>query len=193
MSPFENRQTLLQFGVRKEQFEMIKLLLALGADPLVLDGEGMPTAIYASRPDADRSVMEAIRVQAGSRHDDAALSQAFVASVSLADWDDATRRLREKPTLLNEGALHLMAKRGDTRAVQWLLARGADPNALWAHWDADLTAMHLAAWQGHAEIVRLLLDAGGDPSIRDTKHDGDVSGWADHGGHPDIAAMVAAR
>jgi ankyrin repeat protein len=82
------------------------------------------------------------------------------------------------------GALHLLAKRGDARAVRWLLDHGADPNALWNHWDAEVTALHLAAAQGHAEVVRLLLDAGADPSIRDSKHDGDALGWAEHGRVP---------
>ena len=68
--------------------------------------------------------------------------------------------------------------------MRWLLDRGANPNALWLHWDAAVTPMHLAAAQGHAEVVRMLLDAGGDPSIRDTKHDGDAAGWAEYGRMP---------
>ena len=43
------------------------------------------------------------------------------------------------------GALHLTAKRGDAAAVRWLLERGADPNARWGHWDAEVTPLHLAA------------------------------------------------
>jgi hypothetical protein len=72
-----------------------------------------------------------------------------------------------------------MAKRGDADAVRWLLEHGADPNTMWSHWDADVTPLHLAAWQGHAEVARVLLDAGADPTIHDTKHDGDVMGWAE--------------
>jgi ankyrin repeat protein len=78
----------------------------------------------------------------------------------------------------------LLAKRGEARAVRWLLERGADPNARWRHWDADVTPLHLAAAQGHAAVVRLLLDAGADPRIRDSKHDGDAVGWAEHGRVP---------
>jgi ankyrin repeat protein len=80
---------------------------------------------------------------------------------------------------MQSGPLHLMAKRNDVAAVRWLLANGADPNARWAHWDADVTPLHLAASQGHAEVVELLLAAGADPAVRDSKHDGDVKGWAE--------------
>jgi hypothetical protein len=54
--------------------------------------------------------------------------------------------------------------------VKWLLDHGADPNARWSHWDAEVTPLHLAAWQADGEVVRLLLDAGADPTIRDSKH-----------------------
>jgi ankyrin repeat protein len=47
-----------------------------------------------------------------------------------------------------------------------------------------VTPLHLSAAQGHVEVVRLLLAAGGDPSIRDSKHDGDAIGWAEHGRAP---------
>jgi hypothetical protein len=154
----------------------------------------MPVAIYARSTDADRPVMEAIRARKSAPGITRILdSQIFTANVALGDWENASRLARGDAALLNSGALHEMAKRGDVRAVRWLLDQGADPNALRPHWDADLTAMHLAAWHGHADVVRLLLDAGGDRTIRDTKHTGDVAGWAAHGGHPDIAAMITAR
>ena len=83
-----------------------------------------------------------------------------------------------------------MAKRGDVAAVTWLLARGANPNARWPHWDAEVTPLHLAVWQAHAEVVRLLLDAGADPRICDSKYDGDAVGWARHFGHTHLVALL---
>jgi Ankyrin repeats (3 copies) len=92
--------------------------------------------------------------------------------------------LAENRDALDSGALHLLAKRGDVRGVRWLLDHGADPNAGWSHWGAEVTPLHLAAAQGHAEVVRVLLAAGADPSIRDSKHDGDAMGWAEYGRVP---------
>jgi ankyrin repeat protein len=46
---------------------------------------------------------------------------------------------------------------------------------------------------GHMDIVRLLLEAGADPGIRDSKHDGDAIGWAEHGGHAEIVRILKAH
>jgi ankyrin repeat protein len=105
------------------------------------------------------------------------------------DWDAAARLLREERGA-NAGALHLMAKRNDFEAVRWLLDHGANPNAMWSHWDADVTPLHLAAWQGHTAVARLLLDAGADPTIHDTKHDSDVMGWAEYTHQPEIVRLL---
>ena len=86
-----------------------------------------------------------------------------------------------------------MAKRNDAAAVKWLLEHGADPNARWAHWDAEVTPLHLAASQGHGEIVRMLVAAGADPGIRDSKHDSDAIGWAEFFKHPEIVEILKGR
>jgi ankyrin repeat protein len=83
-----------------------------------------------------------------------------------------------------------LAKRGDASAVKWLLDHGADPNARWAQWDADVTALHMAVWSGNVEVARLLLAAGADPRIRDSKHDGDAMSWAEHFGRVDIRRLL---
>jgi ankyrin repeat protein len=112
-----------------------------------------------------------------------------VAILALGDWETAARLTRENPNLIEKGGaaagvLHIITKRDDVRAVKWLLDNGADPNARWGHWDAEVTPLHLAAAQGHADVVRLLLAAGADPAIRDSKHDGDAIGWAEYGRVP---------
>ncbi len=88
------------------------------------------------------------------------------------------------------GALHLMARRDDVDAVKWLLDRGADPNALWAHWDSNLTPLHLAVLGGHTDVVRVLVDAGADPHIRDSKHDSDAIGWAEFFKRADLVEIL---
>ena len=204
MSRNEDHQQPLHFAVRMHRPEMVALLLALGADPLAVDQSGNTAVAYATSPEVDRPVMEAIRAltsaellsaERGHRQPDArALDLAAV--VALGDWETAERLLRESPRLIeagsaNGGVLHLMAKRNDAAAVRWLLAHGADPNARWSHWGALVTPLHLAALGGHPEIVRLLLDAGADPRIRDSQHDSDAMGWAEFFQRPELVRILA--
>jgi ankyrin repeat protein len=202
MSRNENHQTPLHFAVRMNRPEMVALLLELGADPLAVDGAGQPVATYAASKDVDRRVMEAIRAMAiaelasadrGHRPSRAGPMD-LLAVLALGDWETAERLARDNPELIAAGgALHLAAKRNDGAAARWLLARGADPNARWAHWDADVTPLHLAAAQGHADVARLLLASGADPAIRDSKHDGDALGWAEFFNQPEIMRIIEAH
>ena len=41
--------------------------------------------------------------------------------------------------------------------------------------------------------MRALLDLGADPTIRDAIHGGMADGWAEFGGHDDIAALLRER
>ena len=158
--------------------------------------------MYATSPDADRQVMEAIRAMTsaelrsadrGSRPSNGNPMD-LVASISLGDRDVAARLIRDNPELLKSGgALHLLAKRNDARGVKWLLDHGADPNALWSHWGAYVTPLHLAVWQGHTEVVRLLLAAGADTTIRDSEHDSDALGWAEYAGRVEIVKLLRSR
>ncbi len=199
----ENNRTPLQFAVKMNRPAMVALLLELGADPLAVDAGGQPAATYATTPDADRAVMQTIReitaaellsAARGRRAPNLGLMD-VVAVLSLREWDMAERLVRESPGLLAaagpaHGALHLMAKRGDTAAVKWLLDRGADPNALWAHWDSRVTPLHLAVLGAHPEVARMLMAAGADAEIPDSKHDSGALGWAEFFGRRDMAEML---
>jgi len=206
MSRNEDHQLPLHFAVRMNRPAMVALLVELGADTLGVDHSGYTAAVYATSPEVDRPVMEAIRARTraellsaerGERAPDARTTD-LVAVLALGDWEAAGRLHHDRPNLIEPagpsgGVLHLMAKRGDAAAVEWLLERGANPNAGWAHWNAEVTPLHLAAWGGDAEVVRLLLAAGADPAIRDTKHDGDAMGWAEHFERPAIVALLKAH
>jgi ankyrin repeat protein len=177
MSRHENHRLPVHFAVQKNRAEIVTLLLELGADPRARDGLGMTASVYAASPHVDRSVVDALARGGGLD---------LVGALALGDTDAATRILSDgiSEDGIDAGALHLLARRGDLAAVEWLLDRDFDPNALWTLWDADVTALHLAAAQGHAEIVRTLLTAGADPTIRDSKHNGDAAGWAESGRVP---------
>jgi len=198
----ENNRTPLQFAVAMNRPQMVNLLLELGADPLAVDGGGMPVAVYATDQVIDLPVMTRIHEMTLGEMDSADRGRRplnvgpmdLVAATALRDWNTAARLAVANPQLIDKGgALHLLSKRGDTAAVEWLLAHGANPNALWAHWDADVTPLHLAAAQGHAEVVRALLNAGADSKIRDSKHDGDAFGWAEFFKKPEIVQLLRDR
>jgi ankyrin repeat protein len=147
----------------------------------------MPVAGYATTVDIDLPVMQKIATLTRTEFDSAARERRppnltvmnLVAAVALRTWDTAAAILAAHATLnAHGGALHLLAKRGDAIGVKWLLERGANANALWPHWDAQVTALHLAALSGATEVARELLDAGADPRVRDSKHDSDALGWA---------------
>ena len=203
MSRNENHQLPLHFAVRMNRPEMVALLMDLGADPLAVDGSGLSAAAYATSPRVDRRVMEAIAALTSAELTSAARGDRrprgsvmdLMAALALENWETAARLVHEIPELTQSdgssgGALHLMAKRNDAAAVKWLLDNGADPNARWSHWDADVTPLHLAVLGAHAEIVRLLLHAGGDPRIRDSKHDSDAIGWAEFFRRTDIVELL---
>jgi ankyrin repeat protein len=202
MSRNENNQTPLHFAVRMNRPDMVALLLELGADPLAGDADGYSAAMYATNPDSDRKVMEAIRAitagelrsaDRGSRKTNGNALD-LLAALSLGDLETADRLARDTPELLRSGGvLHLATKRGDDRAVQWLLDHGADPNTKWTYYDARLTPLHLAAWHGRLAIARRLLAAGADPRIRDSKHDGDALGWAEHFGQAELVRLFGER
>ena len=201
MSRNEDHQTPLHFAVRMKRPAMVELLLELGADPLAVDGSGMHAAIYATAPDTDHPLMETLRTMLLAELDSAVRGHRpprinvldLAAVISLGDWETAARLLRESPALLNSGALHLMAKRNDVAAARWLLAHGADPNALRAHWDSNLTPLHLAVLAHHPVMASMLLDAGADPHIHDSKHDSSAIGWAEFFRHQDMADLLQGK
>jgi hypothetical protein len=170
-----------------------------------VDGSGHPVAIHATSPGMDRRVMERIRELTASELVSAERGQRpargeamdLLAALALQDWTTAERLVRDNPRLLERGRapggiLHLMSKRGDTAGATWLLDHGADPNALWPHWDAEVTPLHLAAMQNQANVARLLLDRGADATVRDSKHDADALGWAEFFEHQDVVRVIKA-
>lgn len=84
--------------------------------------------------------------------------------------------------------LHAAATRLNAKLVAALLARGADPNVDQAGGFAPLDS---AAFRGDRAIVELLLGYGADPRHK-TANGKTAAGLATEGGHPDLAAQLAA-
>ena len=81
------------------------------------------------------------------------------------------------------------ARRGDTRAVEVLLAAGADVNAATRTGE---TALLAAAARGHEEIAARLLDAGAEVDVRDRAL-GTPLDAAERAGHQGVARRLRAR
>jgi ankyrin repeat protein len=86
------------------------------------------------------------------------------------------------------------AANGRVAAIRRLADLGADVNGLGTFGGPDhgqgVTALHLAAQSGQAEAVDTLLALGADPTIRDALHGGDPAGWAEFGGHSELARRL---
>ncbi|MEV4421032.1 ankyrin repeat domain-containing protein [Patulibacter sp. NPDC049589] len=83
---------------------------------------------------------------------------------------------------------------GRSDTVRALLDLGADTDRRGTFGGPDhgcaVTPLHLAAQQGRAEVVRVLLAAGADRDAVDGHGHGPPAGWARHGGHDDVAALL---
>jgi len=73
------------------------------------------------------------------------------------------------------------SKNGHAEVVDYLLWKGADPNAC-LEARIGTTALIEAVKGGHAEVVKLLLEAGGDPSIK---------GWMQLTAHDHCESLIA--
>jgi ankyrin repeat protein len=121
-------------------------------------------------------------------------------------WAAKADRLEVLPQLAGLGArvdadpyrgtpLVWAAANGRTDAIRVLVTDlGADPNQRATFGGPDhgqgVTALHLAAQAGRADTVETLLDLGADATLADELHGGTPAGWAEFGGHAELAARL---
>lgn len=92
----------------------------------------------------------------------------------------------------NGAALHWALLAHQAEAVEWLIGQDADidRSVVWGD-TADVTPLHMAAgWANDPRGARLLLLHGADPAIRDRTYQSTPLGWAEHFGHPEVAAVL---
>ena len=91
---------------------------------------------------------------------------------------------------LNE-ALVFASVRGQGAATALLLEHGARGDVLLSPGGQTArTALHEAANRGHGEVVELLLASGASALVLDARWMGTASGWAEAGGHAELAARL---
>lgn len=132
-------QTLLSAAVQIGDAELVRLLLAAGADPNRSHPDGTTALTWCGNAEIMALLVDA---GASARHE---LSQR-----------------------MDFFSLQRAAEDGDLERLRLLLDRG-DAECQLNRWTADLgwTPLHHAAGEGHREAAQLLIDAGADPNLCD--------------------------
>jgi uncharacterized protein len=183
------RNDELVLAANAGNLETVKRLIEGGADPNSVDQHGMGPLLTFD-PEVTRYLLEH-----GANPDLQRNENIAPVLVGISSNIECMRLMLEAGANANrasdhngETALHFVASRSDTKAVQLLLDHGANLNAqtkpgmtTYALWrDARVrgeTPLHRAAAWGSREVIQLLLDAGADPKIRDANKDTPLS-WA---------------
>lgn len=161
---------------------LIDLLTAAGASPADLANPDVLTlplwngGLATARSLAARGARVALRHAAG-----------------LGDAALVRQRLTEEGSReAVEQALLYAAVQGHVDIARLLLAAGATGDTLTGtDGITPRSALHEAANRGHRRFVELLLSSGADRTVVEPRWEGTPAGWAHHGGHEDIAALLA--
>ncbi len=91
------------------------------------------------------------------------LEQVLAKYRSHPDFLGLDLRTADQRGAVDDGPLHIAARKGELEDVAVLVAHGADVNG---RGDLGNTPLHSAALNGHAPVVAKLLELGADPSLR---------------------------
>ena len=87
-----------------------------------------------------------------------------------------------------EAALRESSSKGLLALVAALVNHGVDVNA---RDEQKTTSLHWAAFNGQEQVVNWLLEHGADHTLLDAQFGGNAEGWAQAGGHPELAKRIA--
>ncbi|MBN8711453.1 MAG: hypothetical protein BGO12_10400 [Verrucomicrobia bacterium 61-8] len=184
MSRNEDARSPLHHAVERNRPAMVRLLLELGAAVDRRDALGF-SALGCVHEKTDPSIL-ALLERSG-------LQLGLYDALVLGRYDDAERLL--DPSAIRRGGAqtHLFVyavAKGNWRMAEWLLAHGADINAIAEVYQCPATALHFAVENKPVERIRWLLDHGADPTIKDGRFDSDAHGWAAFLGRDEIVRII---
>lgn len=166
-------QTMLSAAVQIGDLELIRLLLAAGADPNRKNDDGTTALTWCGSSEIAALLLDAgasARYELGKKVDYSSLHHAAedgdVARLQLLLERGEGRCLLDRfDSDLSWTPLHEAANEGHCEAAQLLIGAGADPNRVYEDRIGD-TAIYLAARNGHLDMVKLLLANGADPTLQ---------------------------
>lgn len=177
---WNSRNAIALFLERGARIRNLRTAAALGHTDLIesffnTDGSLKPEA---GRIDWPFGSLESI---ASSNHDAAGKQ---MLSDRVNSWS------QDRQGIINN-AFVFACMHGQIEAAQLLLEKGAEINAIPGGFDYAGTGLHYAALNGHRAMAEFLLAHAADRTIKDTKVSSTASGWADHGGHPDLRDLLS--
>ncbi len=183
------RQLLIQYGAAKAPYDMSleELTAALHSDNPPLHDEQFVSSVYET--DDEEAVQTLIEKYPEALDMLPIVGARYPSSTNLAALLDAGAD-PNAPDWLGKTALHFAAEKGDLEAVQLLIERGADINAVEAEYRA--TPLAEAAGGGRLDIARLLLENGADPHIPNDAWARPIA-WAKRNGHAEMEALLMER
>ena len=162
----------------RAQVPLIELLCGHGADP--------NRALQPAASHGEFAAVSAL-IHRGAR-------MTLPVAAALGDLEEFRRLLPVSTADERHGALALAAQFGHTEIVRLLLEAGEDPNRYNPPgFHSHSTPLHQAALAGHDKVVRLLVERNARLDLKDTIWQGVPAGWAEHGGHPGLAAYLRAQ
>ena len=149
----------------------VQSLLKAGISPNTLDSKGNPMLIVAIRDKSTKVVdlllsNPSINVNLSNKSGENALMMACFDG----DLNTAQKMVLERKALVNKpgwSPIHYAATNGHLKIVQFLMANGAQVNALSP---SETTPLMMAIGSGNEELIKYLLDNGADLSMRN--HEG---------------------
>jgi ankyrin repeat protein len=169
------------------QVALVETLLDFGAS---VDGQGsgewtspLATALAFGYLDAAEAL-----VRRGARID------TIATAAGIGRLADVGRLLATSSDLDRHRALALAAQHGHVEIVRLLLDAGEDPNRYNPKGNhGHSTPLHQAVWARRDAVVRLLVERGARLDVKDTIYQGTALGWAEYGGHTEIAEYLRAH